>query len=61
VVEYARGTNSMVLPDQSVTPMTTRVVESLDIPNGSPVVVLESREPKAPKVVNKEAKKEGTN
>jgi hypothetical protein len=47
VVEYARGTNSTVLPDQSVTPTTARVVESLDTPTGSPVVVvLESREPK---------------
>jgi hypothetical protein len=60
VVEYARGTNSTVLPDQSVTPTTTRVVESLDTLTGSPVVVLESREPKAPKVVSKEAEKEGT-
>jgi hypothetical protein len=51
----------MVLPDQSMTPTTTRVVESLDIPTRSSVVVLESREPKAPKVVSKEAKKEGTN
>jgi hypothetical protein len=40
----------MVLPDHKVTPTTTRVAESLDIPTGSPVVVLESREPKAPKV-----------
>jgi hypothetical protein len=51
----------MVLLDQCMTPTTTRVVESLDIPTGSPVVVLESREPKVPKVVCKETKKEGTN
>jgi hypothetical protein len=61
VVEYPRRTYSMILPDQSVTPTTARVVESLDTPTGSPVVVLESREPKAPKVVGKETKKEGTN
>jgi hypothetical protein len=56
MVEYGRGTNSMVLPDQRVTPMTARVVESLDTPTGSPVVVLESREPKAPKLVSKEVR-----
>jgi hypothetical protein len=50
----------MILPDQNVTPMTARVVEPLDTPTGSPVVVLESREPKAPKVVSKEAEKVGT-
>jgi hypothetical protein len=43
VVECARGANSMVLPDQRVTPTTASVVESLDTPTGSPVVVLESR------------------
>jgi hypothetical protein len=57
VVEYARGTNSTILPDQSLTPTTARVVESLDTPTGSQVVVLESREPKASKVVSKEAEK----
>jgi hypothetical protein len=59
VVEYARGTNSTILQDQSVTPTTARVVESLDKPTGSPVVVLESREPRAPKVASKEAEKVG--
>jgi hypothetical protein len=54
------GTNSTILPDQRVAPTTARVVESLDTPAGSPVVVLESREPKAPKVVSKEAEKVGT-
>jgi hypothetical protein len=45
-----------------VTPTTARVVDSLDTPTGSPVVVLESREAKAPKVVSKEAeKREGRN
>jgi hypothetical protein len=56
----SRGTNSRVLPDQSMTPTTTRVVESLDTKTGSTVVVLESREPKARTVVSKEAEKEGT-
>jgi hypothetical protein len=60
VVVYTRGTNSMVLTDHSVTPMATRVVESLDIPTGSPVILLESKEPKAPKLVSMETKKEGT-
>jgi hypothetical protein len=48
VVECIRGTKPTILPDQSVTPMTASVVESLDTPTGSPVVVLESREPKVP-------------
>jgi hypothetical protein len=57
VVEYARGTSSTILPDQSVTPTTAREFESLETPTGSPVVVLESREPKEPQVVSNEAEK----
>jgi hypothetical protein len=50
VVEYTRGTSSTVLPDNSVTRTNKGVVESLDdVPAGSPVVALESRE--APKVI----------
>jgi hypothetical protein len=51
----------MVLPDYSITPTTARVADSLDVTPGLPLVVLESREPQAPKVVSMEAKKEGTN
>jgi hypothetical protein len=46
----------MVLPDHSMTPMITRAVMSLDLPTGSPFVVLESREPKVPKVVISESR-----
>jgi hypothetical protein len=73
VVEYTRCTTSMVLPDHRTTPRITRVVKSLDVPTGSPVVVLESREPKSSilvmvqskeprgsKEVIKKAEKEGT-
>jgi hypothetical protein len=59
-VEYTRGTNSMILPNHIMTPTTSRVAESLEIPTGSPVVVLKSRKPKAPKVVRMETKKKGT-